>query len=64
VQEREREHLARELHDELGSLLTAAKFDVARIKLKLPSDPTDLHERLSHLTTTLNADIALKRKII
>lgn len=64
VQEREREHLARELHDELGSLLTAAKFDVARIKLKLPDDPPDLHERLGHLATTLNAGIALKRRII
>ena len=31
VQEEERERLARELHDELGALLTAAKFDVARI---------------------------------
>lgn len=64
VQEDERERLARELHDELGSLLTAAKFDVARVKSRLPADPPDLHERLSHLTTTLNAGIAIKRKII
>jgi signal transduction histidine kinase len=64
VQERERERLARELHDELGSLLTAAKFDVARVKSRLPAEPADLHERLSHLTTTLNAGIAIKRKII
>lgn len=64
VQERERERLARELHDELGSLLTAAKFDVARVKSRLPADPPDLHERLSHLTSTLNAGIAIKRKII
>lgn len=64
VQERERERLARELHDELGSLLTAAKFDVARVKSRLPAEPPDLHERLSHLTTTLNAGIAIKRKII
>ena len=32
VRETERGHLARELHDELGSLLTAAKLDVARLK--------------------------------
>lgn len=64
VQERERERLARELHDELGSLLTAAKFDVARVKSRLPTEPPDLHERLSHLTSTLNAGIAIKRKII
>ncbi|HTH09622.1 MAG TPA: CHASE3 domain-containing protein, partial [Acidovorax sp.] len=30
VREEERGHLARELHDELGALLTAAKLDVAR----------------------------------
>lgn len=64
VQEREREHLARELHDELGSLLTAAKFDVARVKSRLPADPPELHERLKHLSSTLNAGIALKRRII
>ena len=64
VQEHERERLARELHDELGSLLTAAKFDVARVKSRLPAEPPDLHERLSHLTAMLNAGIALKRKII
>ena len=32
VREDERGHLARELHDELGALLTAAKLDLARLK--------------------------------
>jgi CHASE3 domain sensor protein len=32
VREDERNHLARELHDELGALLTAAKLDVGRLK--------------------------------
>ena len=35
VREDERGHLARELHDELGALLTAAKLDVARLKSRL-----------------------------
>ena len=35
VREEERGHLARELHDELGALLTAAKLDVARLKSRL-----------------------------
>ena len=64
VQEKEREHLARELHDELGALLTAAKLDVARIRSKLPSDNEALTQRLAHLTETLNAVIALKRRIV
>ncbi|MBH1964320.1 MAG: CHASE3 domain-containing protein [Comamonadaceae bacterium] len=62
--EEERAHLARELHDELGALLTAAKLDVARLKSRIPKDATDLTERLQHLTETLNQGIALKRRII
>ena len=62
--EAERAHLARELHDELGALLTAAKLDVARLKSRLPADATDLVDRLKHLTETLNQGIALKRRII
>ncbi len=64
VQELERERLARELHDELGALLTAAKLDVARAKSKLVGGSPEALERLAHLTTTLNAGIALKRRII
>ncbi len=64
VREDERASLARELHDELGALLTAAKLDVARIKPKMKQSLPDLLPRLSHLTETLNSGIALKRRII
>lgn len=64
VREEERGHLARELHDELGSLLTAAKLDVARIKARISADSGDLHARIEHLIETLNSGIALKRRII
>ena len=64
VQEQERDRLARELHDELGALLTAAKFDVARIKSKLPAGSQELSNRLSHLNEALNSGIALKRRIV
>jgi signal transduction histidine kinase len=64
VREDERAHLARELHDELGSLLTAAKLDVARIKARLPGDSGELPSRIEHLINTLNSGIALKRRII
>ena len=63
VRETERGHLARELHDELGSLLTAAKLDVARLKSRLADSP-DAIQRLAHLTELLNSGIALKRQII
>ena len=64
VREDERGHLARELHDELGSLLTAAKLDVARLKSRLGANQPEAIERLVHLTTTLNSGIALKRRIV
>ncbi|MEP6721468.1 MAG: CHASE3 domain-containing protein [Variovorax sp.] len=63
VRESERGYLARELHDELGSLLTAAKLDVARLKSRLVDSP-DATQRLQHLTELLNSGIALKRRII
>ncbi len=64
VREQEREHLARELHDELGALLTAAKLDVARLKPRIDLSLPDSAERLQHLGETLNSGIALKRRII
>jgi signal transduction histidine kinase len=65
VREEERGHLARELHDELGALLTAAKLDVARLKSRLGAQTSpEMGQRLQHLTETLNSGIALKRRII
>ncbi|MBK0394411.1 CHASE3 domain-containing protein [Ramlibacter algicola] len=62
--EAERAHLARELHDELGALLTAAKLDVARMKSRLGNEAPEIAQRLQHLADTLNSGIALKRRII
>jgi signal transduction histidine kinase len=65
IREDERSLLARELHDELGALLTAAKLDVARLKSRLGSTAgADAAERLTHLNEALNGGIALKRRII
>ena len=64
VREEERGYLARELHDELGALLTAAKLDVARLKSRITSEAPEVAERLKHLSETLNSVIALKRRII
>ncbi|MBK7313450.1 CHASE3 domain-containing protein [Candidatus Aalborgicola defluviihabitans] len=64
VREDERHRIARDLHDELGALLTAAKLDVARIKSRLGTTAPEALERINHLATTLNAGIAMKRRII
>jgi signal transduction histidine kinase len=65
VREDERSLLARELHDELGALLTAAKLDAARLKSRLgPMMTPEVRERMAHLNEALNNGIALKRRII
>ncbi|MEO7256006.1 MAG: CHASE3 domain-containing protein [Casimicrobium sp.] len=64
VQEKERELLARELHDELGAMLTAAKLDIARTKGSLPPGSDKAIARLAHLNDTINDVVKLKRRII
>jgi signal transduction histidine kinase len=64
VREDERAHLARELHDELGALLTAAKLDVARIRRTTRTGAPEIDERLRHMSELLDQGISLKRRII
>jgi signal transduction histidine kinase len=64
VREDERARLARELHDELGALLTAAKLDVARIRRMTKTAAPEIDERLKHMSELLDQGIALKRRII
>lgn len=64
AREDERSRLARNLHDDLGALLTSAKLDVARIKSRVAKTAPESLELLAHLVTTLNNGIALGRGII
>jgi signal transduction histidine kinase len=64
AREDERSRLARELHDELGALLTAAKLDAARLRSRIAGAGPEALERLAHLGQTLDSGIALKRRII
>ena len=64
AREDERHRLARNLHDDLGSLLTSAKLDAARIKSRIAGGAPEALELLAHLVGTLNSGIALGRRII
>ncbi|WP_234263320.1 CHASE3 domain-containing protein [Hydrogenophaga sp. NFH-34] len=64
VREDERARLARELHDELGGLLTAAKLDLARIRKRIQDETGTKQQLVEHLRESLDAGIALKRRII
>jgi signal transduction histidine kinase len=64
VREDERANLARELHDELGAILMAAKLDVACLDTRLSDHSPEVNRRLTHLGETLNRGLALKRRIV
>jgi signal transduction histidine kinase len=61
--EREKARLARELHDELGGILTPAKMDLAWLQAKLGEDPV-YAKRMSRLAALIDQGIDLKRRII
>jgi protein-histidine pros-kinase len=64
VREKEKLHLAREMHDELGALLTAAKLDADWIERKLPPESRTLvAQRMVRLRQSLTGGITLKRRI-
>jgi signal transduction histidine kinase len=64
AREDERARLARELHDELGALLTAAKLDAARLRHAIGVPSPNVQARLAHLNQSINRGIELKRRII
>jgi signal transduction histidine kinase len=61
--EREKAALARELHDELGGILTPAKMDLAWLQARLGSQP-EYAERMARLSKLIDQGIDLKRRII
>ncbi|MBT9567822.1 MAG: CHASE3 domain-containing protein [Thiobacillus sp.] len=64
VREAEKMNLARELHDELGALLTAAKLDADWVERTLPQDVREqVASRMARLRKTLTSGITLKRRI-
>ena len=61
--EREKASLARELHDQLGGILTPAKMDLAWLQARLGDDP-QYGTRLARLSAMIDQGIDLKRRII
>ena len=61
--EREKARLARELHDELGGILTPAKMDLSWLQAHLGSDAQSA-ERMTRLSALIDQGIDLKRRVI
>src|SRR5438270_12413664 len=58
--EREKARLARELHDQLGGILTPAKMDLAWLEARLSGD-AQYRERMARLSALIDQGIDLKR---
>lgn len=54
IKEEERTRIAREIHDEIGVLLTALKMDLAWVAKRLPSGNNALHEKTQDMATLLD----------
>jgi signal transduction histidine kinase len=61
--EREKARLARELHDQLGGILTPAKMDISWLEARIGSDDQFAH-RLARLSALIDQGIDLKRRVI
>jgi signal transduction histidine kinase len=62
--ERERHKLARELHDELGSILTATKMDLSWVIKKTKETAPEINEKLVRTSKYLDQGIQLKRRVV
>lgn len=65
--EKERSELARNLHDELGGLLTAAKMDLSWLQARLAPDviaEPAVQQRLQQLGAALDEAMDVKRRVV
>ena len=62
--EREKARLARDLHDDLGGILTSAKIDIAWLEERLQGDDAEAAQRLRRLSGVLDEGVDLKRRVV
>lgn len=62
--EREKTRLARDLHDELGGILTAAKIDASWLEGFASTSDPEVQQRMRRLTASLDEAVEVKRRVI
>lgn len=62
--ERERQKLSRELHDELGSIFTATKMDMAWVMKKLKDGAPEIIDKLKKTSRYIDQGISYQRHIV
>jgi signal transduction histidine kinase len=63
AREEEKTRIARELHDELGQLLTALKMDLAWLRERLPETGPELAARADGMSALLDRTVSSSRRI-
>lgn len=63
VREEERTHIARELHDELGQMLTAMKMDVSWLRARLDDAQPEVRRKVEGMTALLDDTVDSVRRI-
>src|ERR1700735_1519309 len=64
VSEQEKSALSRELHDELGGLLVAARMDLSWLQQRLPTTDPNIEQRFKRIHESLSAGVDLKRRVV
>jgi signal transduction histidine kinase len=64
VSEQEKSALSRELHDELGGLLVAARMDLSWLQQRLPTTDPAIEQRFKRIHESLSAGVDLKRRVV
>jgi signal transduction histidine kinase len=62
--ERERSALSRELHDELGGLLVAARMDVSWLEDRVATSDAEVQAHFKRLHEALQAGVEVKRRVV
>jgi len=62
--EREKSRLARDLHDELGGILTAAKIDASWLEGFASGADPEVQQRMQRLSASLDEAVEVKRRVI
>ncbi len=63
AREEEKTSIARELHDELGQLLTALKMDVAWLRERLPAAAPETAQKVEQMNAVLDQTVGSVRRI-
>jgi signal transduction histidine kinase len=64
IREEEKADLARDLHDELGGVLTAAKMDLAWLQGRASANDSEVRGKLEVLALGIDAAMDVKRRVV